>query len=93
MIETAIDYKILYEELVEQNATLQHELANLKRLIFGSKNERFIPAESSPSQLSLDMQADAVAACSVTKTQKIEYVRNTPRLPKNIPAVPNFLNI
>ena len=86
MIETAIDYKTLYEELVEQNAALQQELANLKRLIFGSKNERFIPAESSPSQLSLDMQADAVAACSVTKTQKIEYVRNTTAITKEHPG-------
>lgn len=86
MIETAIDYKTLYEKVVEQNATLQHELANLKRLIFGSKNERFIPAESSPSQLSLDIQTDAVAACSVTKTQKIEYIRNTNQITKEHPG-------
>ena len=86
MIETAIDYKTLYEQLAEQNATLQQELANLKRLIFGSKNERFVPAESSPSQLRLDMQADAVASCSVTKAQKIEYVRNTTRVTKEHPG-------
>jgi len=77
VIETAIDYKILYEKLVAQNATLQHELDNLRRLIFGSKNERFIPVGSSLSQLSLDMPSDAVGEYSVTKAQKIEYVRNT----------------
>ncbi len=77
MIETAIDYKALYEQSALEVASLKHEIATLKRLIFGSKNERFIPAESSTSQLSLDIQTDAVAACSVTKTQKIEYVRNT----------------
>ena len=86
MIETAIDYKTLYEQLAEQNATLQQELANLKRLIFGSKNERFVPAESSPSQLRLDMQADAVAACSITNTQKIEYIRNTTQVIKEHPG-------
>lgn len=77
MIETAIDYKTLYEKTALEVASLKQELANLKRLIFGSKNERFVPAESSPSQLTLDIQTDAVAACSVIKTQKIEYVRNT----------------
>lgn len=46
VIETAIDYKVLYEQPVEQYrilvnesslkiAAFQHELANLKRLIFG----------------------------------------------------------
>ena len=84
MIETAVDYKTLYEQSFEENKSnelkiisLQQELATLKRLIFGSKNERFVPVESSPSQLTLDIQTDAVASCSVTKAQKIEYVRNT----------------
>ncbi|HTK20282.1 MAG TPA: IS66 family transposase zinc-finger binding domain-containing protein, partial [Mucilaginibacter sp.] len=97
MIETAVDYKVLYEQSVQLHAeytkkldlqitALQQELANLKRLIFGSKNERFVPAESSPSQLSLDMQTDAVAACSVTKTQKIEYIRNTNQITKEHPG-------
>ena len=93
MIETAIDYKTLFEQSVEQNKgnelkiiSLQHELANLKRLIFGSKNERFVPIESSPSQLSLNIQADALAACSVTKTQKIEYIRNTTQVTKEHPG-------
>src|SRR6185503_19054007 len=97
VIETAVDYKVLYEQSVQLHAeytkkldlqitALQQELANLKRLIFGSKNERFVPAESSPSQLSLDMQTDAVPACSVTKTQKIEYIRNTNQITKEHPG-------
>ena len=97
MIETAVDYKVLYEQSVQLHAeytkkldlqitALQQELANLKRLIFGSKNERFIPEESSPSQLSLGIQTDAVAGCSVTKTQKIEYIRNTARVTKEHPG-------
>jgi len=97
VIETAIDYKTLYEESVERYekfvnesslkiAAFQHELDNLKRLIFGSKNERFIAVNSSPSQLSLDIQADAVAECSVVKTQKIEYIRNTNQITKEHPG-------
>ena len=93
MIETAIDYKTLFEQSVDQNKgnelkiiSLQHELANLKRLIFGRKNERFIPSESVPSQLTLDIQADTLAACSVTKTQKIEYARNTTLITKEHPG-------
>ncbi len=86
MIEIPIDYKTLYEQLVAQNATLQQELANLKRLIFGSKNERFIPSESAPSQLTLDIQADAVAGCSVTQTQKIEYVCNSTQVTREHPG-------
>lgn len=77
MIQTTVDYKVLYEESILKIDTLQHELANLKRLIYGSKNERFIPANGTPSQLSLDIQADAVAQCSVVNTKKIEYTRST----------------
>ena len=97
VIETAIDYKVLYEQSVEQYrilvnesslkiAAFQHELDNLKRLIFGSKNERFIPANGTPSQLTLDIQTDTVAACSVVKTQQIEYTRNTTQVTKHHPG-------
>lgn len=77
MIETAVDYKHLYEQSTIEIASLKQELNNLKRLIYGSKNERFIPVNGSSSQLSLDIQSDIVAQCNVTKAQKIEYIRNT----------------
>ena len=86
MIQTAVDYKTLYEQLAAQHATLQQELSNLKRLIFGSKNERFLPTNSTPSQLSLDMQAEEVAQCSVVKAQKIEYIRNATQVTKEHPG-------
>ena len=105
MIQTAIDYKVLYEDSVRlhedfvkeslvQIAALRHELDNLKRLIYGSKNERFIPSNGTPSQLSLDIQADAVAQCSIVNTKKIEYTRNTTEvIKKNILAAPNYRSI
>jgi transposase len=86
VIETATDYKTLYEGSILKIEALERELANLKRLIYSSKNERFIPSGVTPSQLSLDMQADAVAACSIVKAQKIEYVRNTTEVTKEHPG-------
>ena len=86
MTQEATDYKVLYEESAFEIASLKQELANLKRLIFGSKNERFIPAEACPSQLSLDMQAEAVGTCSVAKAQKIEYIRNTTQVTNDHPG-------
>jgi transposase len=97
VIETAIDYKVLYEESVEQHhkvikeydlkiAVFQHELDNLKRLIYGSKNERFIAVNGTPSQLSLDIQAEAIAQCSVVNTKKIEYIRNTTEVTREHPG-------
>jgi len=77
VIETAVDYKVLYEETAVKYEALRHELDNLKRLIYGSKNERFIPANATPSQLSLSIQADEVAQCSIITAKKIAYIRNT----------------
>ena len=75
MIETAIDYKVLYEESTLEIVSLKREIANLKRLIFGSKSESFIPQNIPSAQLSLDIQAEAIATCTVIKAQKIEYTR------------------
>jgi len=57
-VETTVDiaaYEALKAEnqaLREQLAQLGHELAQLKRLIFGTKRERFVPA-GLPEQLPL----------------------------------------
>lgn len=76
------DYKSLYEQSQKQNselqiaiAGLQQQLAQLQKMIFGSRHERFVPTDIGPSQLSLDMQAEAVASCSVTAAKKISYVK------------------
>jgi len=46
-------------------------------MIFGSRHERFVPADKNNPQLSLDISADAVATGTITSTQKIGYTRNT----------------
>jgi transposase len=84
MMQTAVDYKILYEESLVQIASLTHQLQELKRLIFGSKHERFIPSSDNPSQLILDIQAQPAAAqCKIIDVKKIEYTRLTKEVKEN----------
>ena len=54
---------------------LQQQLAQLQKMIFGSKHERFVPSDINPSQLALDIQAESTAACSVVEAKKITYTR------------------
>jgi len=80
MAETAAhtDYKALYEQSQFQIVQLRHELDQLKKMIFGSRQERFVPDQSTdPAQLSIGLSAKPVAATSLIKVQKIEYKRTT----------------
>ena len=78
------DYKILYEQAQSENAFLKHELAQLKKMIFGSKHERFVPTEAAhPGQLSLNIQAGAIAAVKITDVKKIEYTKVTKSITDN----------
>ena len=70
-----IDYKPLYEQSKLRIEKLEHELLQLKKMIFGSRHERFIPSDINPSQLSLDIKADVVATCSIAEAKKITYIR------------------
>src|SRR5688572_26561499 len=79
-----IDYKSLYEQSQKQNSELQialtglqHQLAQLQKMIFGARHERFIPSGINPSQLTLDIQAESTAACSVVDAKKITYTKTT----------------
>lgn len=66
-----------FNDLQLQTLQLQQQLSQLKKMIFGSRQERFIPSGINPSQLSLNMEAEQVATCSITDTQKISYTRTT----------------
>jgi len=94
VIETDIDYdKLCREELVvtatEQALRLyqlEHELAQLKKLIFGPRSERFIPSVSK-EQLALDLNASAGFALNHEKeVQKIAYSRVKPARSENVPV-------
>lgn len=71
------DYKILYEQSQLRITALEQQLQQLQKMIFGSRQERFVPATSNDPQLALDIPTETVAAVSVTSTQKISYVRHT----------------
>lgn len=83
------DYKQLYEISPKENRDLnfklqqlQHELQQLKKMIFGSRQEEFIPAENQVAQLALDITVPAIATPAVTNTRKIEYIcTNTIEIP------------
>ncbi|HVW59008.1 MAG TPA: IS66 family transposase [Puia sp.] len=72
------DYKALYEQSQLQVVELRHELDQLKKMIFGARQERFISdGAADPAQLSMELSAEPVAATSLVKAQKIEYKRTT----------------
>jgi len=74
---TPPDYKTLYEESQLRIVALEQQLQQLQKMIFGSRHERFVPANSNDPQLSLDIQTESVGNRTITNTQKISYTRNT----------------
>jgi transposase len=76
-VATAPDYKALYEQSQLEMLQLKQQLAQLQKMIFGSRHERFVPAGADSPQLSLDIQAASIATGTVINTQKISYIKNT----------------
>lgn len=81
-MQTTADYKTLYQQAEQRNHLLElqvteltQQLAQLKKMIFGSKQERFIPSLQTTSQLALPIEAEAIAACSVVDATKISYIK------------------
>ena len=74
-----------------ENAALRHELEQLKRLIFGSKQERFVPALA-PEQLELELGQEVAEAEPQAETTTVTYQRRKKphpgrtKLPDNLPT-------
>ncbi len=92
-VETNIDYKALYEEQVIKIAALTRELEQLKKMIFGSRQERFVPGPDSTQkyvQGTLGLDAETIAQCKITSATRVEYIRTQteviPRQPKAHPG-------
>jgi transposase len=94
-----IDYKILYEQQKAHNAELQYsidaltvQLEKFKKMLFGSKNERFVATDENKTnpQLSLDLDTETIAACKITDATTVQYIRTktevTPYPPKAHPG-------
>jgi transposase len=81
MNNAVVDQKV-YESLLDEHhqlkiayAGLQQQLSQLHKMIFGSRHERFVPTDINTSQLSLDIEAEEMAVCSVVDTKKISYTK------------------
>ena len=72
---SAPDYKSLYEQSQLEMLQLKQQLDQLKKMIFGSGHERFVPSAANDPQLSLDIKAEATATASVASTKQISYTR------------------
>ena len=100
--QSSPDYKQLYEQQVavieqlsqqlaahdDKVASMSAEIARLRKLIFGVKVERFVPAAgvtTAELQLSLNLQAETVAHCKLTSATTVSYVRTNMEL---VPAKP-----
>jgi transposase len=75
-MSVGIDYKALYEQSQLRIVALEQQLAQLQKMIFGSRQERFVPADPSSPQLSLAIQAEPVAVCNITSARQISYTRS-----------------
>jgi transposase len=80
-----------YQDIEAKYNQLQHELAQLKRMIFGSRSEKFIPSDNL-NQLELDFGQLDLAALTPIEKESITYERNKKNhpgrtaLPENIPT-------
>jgi transposase len=71
----ALDYKVLYEQQKVEIAALRHELALLKKMIFGSRHERFEPGSAESNQLTLDLAVEAIATAAETETKEVTITK------------------
>jgi len=81
------NYKELYEASLHAIDGLKQEMAQLKKMIFGSRHERFVANDvNNPSQqLKLDLDATTIATCKITSATKISYTRTKTELTFNKP--------
>jgi transposase len=70
------DYKTLYEQSQIDILQLRQELDQLKKMIFGVRQERFVANSADTAQLTMGLESEVVAATSVVKAKKIEYTRS-----------------
>src|SRR5664279_1069074 len=84
-----IDYKEAYEDLQFKYEAVKHDLAQLKKMVFGSKSERFIPTDNSKVdlQLSLGLDAETIAQCKITGVTKFTVTRTKTEVIPNPPKV------
>lgn len=70
-------------------AALSHQLEQMQKMIFGSRHERFVPADDNKTnyQLSLALDADTIAQCKITGATKVQYLRTKTELTQSKPRI------
>lgn len=63
------------QRLLADNQLLKEEVAELKRLIYGSKRERFIPTHKDDAQLSLELEVETADEEQAVVKQTVSYQR------------------
>ena len=81
-VDKGLSYKDKYEKATQENLVLKQQLAELRRLIFGSKSERFVSSETTTAQLGL-FEQDVEEIDS--KREQITYSR-TKSKEKQVPV-------
>lgn len=80
-----------YEQLLSNYQNLELQLAELKRLIFGSKSERFVP---NTDALQLGLFVEEVSKQKEIAQQQVSYNRSkTKKLPVRLPLAPHLPRI
>lgn len=69
------ELKTVNQELALKVTRHTQELAQLKKMIFGSRSERYVPTDAGAMQGMLFNQDPDGASCSVIDAQKIAYVK------------------
>lgn len=79
---TTADYKGLYEDIKPKYDALFYEVAQLKKMIFGSRHERFVSVSPDSSQLALDLAVEAIATAAQTeKITVTQIITKSPSQP------------
>ena len=91
-------YKVKYEKLEQEHLVLKQQLSELRRLIFGSKSERFIASDIEASQLGLFQEE--ITKEVIPEKEEIVYTRNKSKekkvpvrtvLPAHLPRVEEII--
>lgn len=92
MEETISIPKKDYEKLLREHAQFKEEIRLLRRMIHGSKSERFIPTDSGQTSLFEEEQKEQEQAPSEEETEEVSYQRKkAKKQPKRAIELPNHL--
>ncbi len=93
LLTAHIDYKALYKQSQLDILQLRQELDQLKKMIFGARQERFVANVADPAQLAMGLESEAVAATSLVKAKKIGYTRSQSILTNSATSHPGRMKL